>query len=680
MEPEVAPQAAAEFQEEGSRHFREGRWMQACDSFARGLNLLNERPEPDQSLCIALLCNRSAALLKAERCEEAERDAALAVEIDPSLVKPRYRHACALLALGRVQEATVTCDAALAHAPNNSQLEALRRRCDDAQVAAAASPGSEPAVASNVASGAGVSTAECASDSAADTAAAEEAAGGDYVAWCRNTANRLYGEGEYGQACAWYGHAIQALAKEHDAATAEADLARGDDEVENEVDDEVGDADSGMRNASGSDDTGDTSPSDATTPPSSAGLAQPHTEGKGGNESAPRPVDKPLGGDGATMEAAAHERLCTMLSNRAACHLKLGHWAEAARDCERVLRLAPSGAIAVKVGARGSAALMRLGRTTESVELAQAAVRAARPAAEASAARLTALDILSVRELSTMLRDLRRRADKREESVAAAERGTGRHARRARRAPCLVGGAGGAVEGAAGEGRAKCSAAALPIEKGELVAEVEARERAEEWAGDGAAVHDIAKQALDEACAMRDRIGEIARMARDGEWTLVLEHANWLAAEYPQHCILRTLQLDALLALRRHGAATSLIDEQALATPGAPELLHAGACIAFACSGVDAALSELQEIPTDQPGPPPNRYPIATRAPIAPRSQPDRNPHPDRTPIATRATDGQQAAVPNRPLDSHAQQVTGLSLPVQATSAPPTCTDGCSRC
>ena len=340
-------------------------------------------------------------------------------------------------------------------------------------------------------------------------------------------------------------------------------------------------------------------------------MASAYTDdGKGSDERSPGPADASLslGGDGAERDAA-HERLCTMLSNRAACHLKLGHWSEAARDCERVLHLAPAGAIAVKVGARGSAALMRLGRTSRSVELAQAAVRAARPAAEACTARVATLEALGVRELSTMLRDLRRSADAREERIAAAERGAGRHARRARRAPCLVSESGGVIadkaEGKATGARVMRSAAALPIEKEELVTEVEALEREEEWAGDGAAVHDIATQALDEACAMRDRLGEIERMARDGEWSLVLEHSNWLAAEYPQHCVLRTMQLDALLALRRHSAARALCDEQAIATPGAPELLHAGVCIALACAGVDASLSELREIPIDQPGPQP---------------------------------------------------------------------------
>ena len=40
----------------------------------------------------------------------------------------------------------------------------------------------------------------------------------DYAEWCRQTANRLYGEGEFGQAVAWYGHALSALGASSTAA------------------------------------------------------------------------------------------------------------------------------------------------------------------------------------------------------------------------------------------------------------------------------------------------------------------------------------------------------------------------------------------------------------------------------------------------------------------------------
>ena len=46
-------------------------------------------------------------------------------------------------------------------------------------------------------------------DDDASLASAEDEAAkleddGDYAAFCQSTANRLYGEGEYGQAVAWY--------------------------------------------------------------------------------------------------------------------------------------------------------------------------------------------------------------------------------------------------------------------------------------------------------------------------------------------------------------------------------------------------------------------------------------------------------------------------------------------
>ena len=49
----------------------------------------------------AVLCNRSMALLKLGRNEEALVDAVRAVFVDSQSLKPRYRHACALKARGR---------------------------------------------------------------------------------------------------------------------------------------------------------------------------------------------------------------------------------------------------------------------------------------------------------------------------------------------------------------------------------------------------------------------------------------------------------------------------------------------------------------------------------------------------------------------------------------------------
>ena len=137
-----------------------------------------------------------------ERACEAERDAARAILVDAALVKPRYRHACALHALGRLDEAIIACDAGLALSAGHAQLIALRKRCAD-EVAAQSPPAQSLPVQEQEEGGAPQSEEE-------------------YALWCQATANRLYGEGEHGQACAWYTHAIGALRQQAAAAPASA--------------------------------------------------------------------------------------------------------------------------------------------------------------------------------------------------------------------------------------------------------------------------------------------------------------------------------------------------------------------------------------------------------------------------------------------------------------------------
>ena len=45
----------------------------------------------------------------------------------------------------------------------------------------------------------------------------------------------------------------------------------------------------------------------------------------------------------------------------------------------------------------------------------------------------------------------------------------------------------------------------------------------------------LARRAVDEVSAMVERVGEVERMMRRGEFPQALEHAAWLATEYPQH-------------------------------------------------------------------------------------------------------------------------------------------------
>ena len=129
------------------------------------------------------------------------------------------------------------------------------------------------------------------------------------------------------------------------------------------------------------------------------------------------------------------------------------------------------------------------------------------------------------------------------------------------------GGAAAAAAAAAAGGElgveaAEASAAALPrsawraaarappaLEKRELAAQVEAVERG--VAAEGAGVV-LARRAVAEVAAMLERVGEVERMMRRTEFPQALEHAAWLAAEYPQHATLRAIRLDALLEMPSH--------------------------------------------------------------------------------------------------------------------------------
>eukprot|EP00965_Chrysotila_dentata_P124374 4111461-Pleurochrysis_carterae.AAC.1 len=73
-----------------------------------------------------LLSNRSAALDKLGRQEEAVQDAREAVRADPTYAKAHYRLATALLALGRAGEAESVADTASKRFPANGQLRTLR--------------------------------------------------------------------------------------------------------------------------------------------------------------------------------------------------------------------------------------------------------------------------------------------------------------------------------------------------------------------------------------------------------------------------------------------------------------------------------------------------------------------------------------------------------------------------
>ena len=137
--------------------------------------------------------------------------------------------------------------------------------------------------------------------------------------------------------------------------------------------------------------------------------------------------------------------------------------------------------------------------------------------------------------------------------------------------------------------------AAAPLEKEEMVSEVlRLKEAAARESSEGSA-YQLATAAHAEAVAMRSRVVEIDELARRSEWHATLEHSTWLCAEYPQHATLRALRVDALLALKRYEEADRVLDEQLLATPDAPELLHARAMLVYIRQGGEAARTWLSD-------------------------------------------------------------------------------------
>ena len=202
----VGPDAAAEHQSAGNKLLREGYHAEAICAYDLALEAAQ-----DDATRGAILCNRSAALLKAHKLDQAAEDASRAVELNPTLVKPRYRQACALSALGRARDALMACDAGLAVAPGNAQLLALRSRCEQeaAEVAAVVATGADLSGAA-VASGAAEALAAMELEADAEQPPEDD---DEYAMWCQATANRLYGKGEFGQACAWYTHAVAALSR-----------------------------------------------------------------------------------------------------------------------------------------------------------------------------------------------------------------------------------------------------------------------------------------------------------------------------------------------------------------------------------------------------------------------------------------------------------------------------------
>ena len=115
----ASPDAAAK------RAFAEGHYEEAARLYS---SLLERKSAVDQRHL--LLCNRSAALMKLGRYEDAASDARTAIQAAPEgFVKAHYRLACALRGAGDYAGAISECDRALLIRPGNEQLKGLRETC-----------------------------------------------------------------------------------------------------------------------------------------------------------------------------------------------------------------------------------------------------------------------------------------------------------------------------------------------------------------------------------------------------------------------------------------------------------------------------------------------------------------------------------------------------------------------
>lgn len=259
----AAPTAVDELRRSGAASFARAEYGAAVRDFSRALAL-----EPDH---VALLCNRSAALLRAggaadalRDAEAAERAARASVGGDGADAPPKvlYRQAQALAELGHWDAVVAVCARALrgvrARGSAHVQLRELLRtavaagadasgdavaRADCAELAAAAlacsaepAQRAQPAGADPAGGGSEAAAAAAQLDAGADdgggggpdcgegegagaghggaqaTPAADPAApaleGRAYVEHCRARANGAYREREFGQAVAWYTHAL----------------------------------------------------------------------------------------------------------------------------------------------------------------------------------------------------------------------------------------------------------------------------------------------------------------------------------------------------------------------------------------------------------------------------------------------------------------------------------------
>lgn len=107
--------AAAELKRRGNIEFGRGDYRHAAELFSRAIQL-----EPNNAVHLA---NRSLALLKLQRHDEALRDAEQVVEMRPDWSKAFYRQGAALQALERYTEAITSLERALSLDADNAKVK-----------------------------------------------------------------------------------------------------------------------------------------------------------------------------------------------------------------------------------------------------------------------------------------------------------------------------------------------------------------------------------------------------------------------------------------------------------------------------------------------------------------------------------------------------------------------------
>eukprot|EP01032_Pedospumella_encystans_P003036 gene3036-3578_t len=117
----------ASFKAQGDKYLKNAQWQKAVDAYTSAL----ARPEVAgcQVLDAVVLGSRSRCYAFLGNLENAVVDARFSVLLDPSYAQGYYRLGCALLELGRIQEAQDVVDRAASRVPLTKSLEQLKEDC-----------------------------------------------------------------------------------------------------------------------------------------------------------------------------------------------------------------------------------------------------------------------------------------------------------------------------------------------------------------------------------------------------------------------------------------------------------------------------------------------------------------------------------------------------------------------